>query len=377
MSAGRIRRGFTVIELVTVIFVAGALIIVLLPACASSESDSRRVTCQNRLLQIGLAASNYENAKKLFPVASFRLGDITARWYESSRPANTTRANVTGYSWIVLTLPNLEMKNLYLDILERSKRLTIETGPFDPSIGPKANAAQHASCVPLPEMICPDWVGNAYTHKNTTIDAGRAANPDEPADQGAPEYAAVDSNMPGNGADSFKGKVAPTCYKPIVGTHMVKGMPAENGGMALTGNGLTEGKFADGSSKTCLVAESKECGYASWYDGTLNWLVGNDPNRPAPGTDGKPPWTNAAPALNKGYDPTVATSATYLKKTGSANRPQNDIWWGPSSDHAKGIVYHLFVDGHVMGITDACDPATYLKLITRAGEEPIDDTMIR
>jgi type II secretory pathway pseudopilin PulG len=377
MSTSRIKRGFSVVELLTVIVVLGALIVLLLPTLASSAADARRVTCQNKLQQIGLGALNYESGKRRFPVVSFNLS-AAAPSADRSRPASTNLGTTTGYSWIVQALPLFEETNLYRDILGKSKRFAIGSGPFDPGIVPGGNVAQHASCVPLSLMICPDWAGNEYTHKNRTIDAGRAANPDEPADQGAPEYAGVDSGMPGNGENSFKGKVAPTCYKPFVGTHMVKGMPIENGGMTLAGkNGLALSDFTDGTSKTFLLSESKECGYASWYDGTLNWLVGNDPNQPAPGNDGKPPWTNAAPALNKGHDPKVAKSAPYLKKSESANQPQNDVWWGPSSDHAKGIVYHVFVDGHVVGITDACDPATYLKLITRAGAEPIDDTKIR
>src|SRR5207302_323975 len=148
--------------------------------------------------------------------------------------------------------------------------------------------------------------GNAYTHKNTTVDAGRKANPDEPVSQGAPEYATVDSNAPGAGEKSFKGQVAPTCYKAMVGTHMFKGMPLGNGGMMLAGiGGLRVDDFPDGTAKTILVAESKECGYASWYDGTLNWLVANDPNQPPPIKKGEE-WSNVALAINKGYDPKVS-----------------------------------------------------------------------
>ena len=52
------------------------------------------------------------------------------------------------------------------------------------------------------------------------------------------------------------------------------------------------------------------------------------------------------------------------------------MWWGPSSDHGGGIVCHVFVDNHTIGITDQCDGATYLGLVTRNGSEPIDDSLI-
>ncbi len=219
----------------------------------------------------------------------------------------------------------------------------------------------------MPALICPDWAGDGYTN----------------------QYANVDSASPGTGAQSFKGKVAPTNYKPMVGTHMRNGVPVENGGMLLTNpkgpkhpafadattnallqHGLTDGDFTDGTANTILLCETKEASYASWYDGTLNWLVGQDPNQPAPGASDKPPWTGAVIAINRGFDPSTSGSVPYLKKTLTSNVPQNDVWWGPSSDHAGGIVCHVFVDNHTIGITDQCDPQTYFSLITRAGGEP-------
>ena len=193
---------------------------------------------------------------------------------------------------------------------------------------------------------------------------------------GAPEYANVDSNAPGVGARAFKGKVARTNYKPMVGTHMRNGVPVENGGMLLTGsNGLPEGAFSDGTSKPILLCETKESGYASWYDGTLNWLVGNDPNQPPPGAGDQPPWIGASPALNRGFDPNVAGSVPYLKRTLTANSPQNDVAWGPSSDHRGGVISHVYADGHTLGVTENCDAYIYLGLVTRAGSEPIDEVL--
>jgi type II secretory pathway pseudopilin PulG len=371
MSTQRAKLGFTAVELVTVVFILATLFALLLPALAVSGADARANVCQSKLRQLGLALENYESGWREYPRAAWKH---TTFQRADCRPADASGGKgTTAYSWIVAVLPQLEEADLYNAISDESKRFTIANGPFDPNIMLKKDPSRHASCVTLPDVICPDWKGNKYTNVNQTIDAGRAANPGEPANQGAPEYSTVDSAKPGAGAASFKGHVAPTCYKPIVGTHMVQGMPVENGAMILSGrSGLTHSAFTDGTSKTIMLCESKECGYASWYDGTLNWLVGNDPNAPSPGTDSKPPWINASLALNKG-----GNSVPYLKKANSANQPQNDVWWGPSSDHSGGVVYHAFVDNHTLGITGACDPTTYLGLITRAGEEPIDDTNIK
>ncbi|HEV3415547.1 MAG TPA: DUF1559 domain-containing protein [Pirellulales bacterium] len=378
MSLQRQQHGFALVELLAVIVIVGMIVALLLPALAASAAQANRVACENKLRQLGLALMNFESAQKRFPTVQFNFSAAAAA-PEDCRPADASGGkSTTGYSWIIRILPQLEENNFYSNLSEKSKRFSIQNGPFDPSLVTRTFTTQHVSCAPLLTAICPDWAGNAYTRNKMTIDAGRAANPDEPDEQGAPEYAAVDAATPGAGDESFKGRVGATCYKPMVGTHMLNGMPVENGGMVLaSGQGLTFQDFGDGTSKTILLSESKECGYVSWYDGTLNWLVGNDPNKPAPGADDKPPWTNAAVALNKGFDPKDANSVPYLKKDKSSNKPQNDVWWGPSSDHAGGIVYHVFADIHTLGITDACDPATYLALITRDSGERIDDTKIK
>ena len=164
----------------------------------------------------------------------------------------------------------------------------------------------------------------------------------------------------------------------MVGTHMKNGVPVNNGAFDLGAKGFTEGCISDGSSKTIFLCETKESGYASWYDGTLNWLVANDPNKVAPGSGANldsVPWVNASRALNRGFDPKIPGSVPYLKKAITANSPLNDVWWGPSSDHSGGVVNHVFGDGHTFGITDDCDATVYLNLTTRDGSEPIDEVL--
>jgi type II secretory pathway pseudopilin PulG len=370
MSTHLERRGLTLVGLIVVLFVIGLLVALLLPAICSSKEAARRNSCLCRLRQIGLAIENYESGKREFPLASRnKAPDFNAL---VSTPAGKSGATTTGYSWIVAVLPQFEEKSLYDAIVAKSNDFTITNGPFDPTIVNVTQTLQHASCVTLSGVICPSWAGDGFTHSNTTIDVGSSGG--APAGYGAPEYATVDSDRPGVGKQSFKGMVAPTNYKVMVGTHMTDGAPVENGGMLLSGPlGLTHAKFPDGTSKTILACETKEAGCASWYDGTLNWLVGNDPNQPAPSSTDRPPWTAAALAINRGFDPTKPGSIPYLKKTLTTNAPQNDVWWGPSSDHAGGIVCHVFVDNHTIGITDQCDGPTYLSLITRSGSEPIDD----
>jgi hypothetical protein len=68
----------------------------------------------------------------------------------------------------------------------------------------------------------------------------------------------------------------------------------------------------------------------------------------------------------------VSGSVPYLRKALTENSPLNDVSWGPSSEHADGVVSHVFGDGHTMGVTDAVDAHIHLDTITRNGSEPID-----
>ena len=99
-------------------------------------------------------------------------------------------------------------------------------------------------------------------------------------------------------------------------------------------------------------------GYFGWSENAL----GNPENRIS---------------LNVGTDketlPSNSLERWYMKDGSFHPHGARGRKWGPSSAH-PGIVIHLFGDDHVKPIDEDIDRNSYLRLITRAGSEPVDES---
>jgi prepilin-type N-terminal cleavage/methylation domain-containing protein/prepilin-type processing-associated H-X9-DG protein len=100
----RLRRGFTLVELLVVMAIIGVLIALLLPAVQSAREAARRAKCINNLKQIALANHLFVDSWKHFPPGY--LGNTPAQY-----PIENWDAQWVG-SFTHL-LPYLEMSNVY------------------------------------------------------------------------------------------------------------------------------------------------------------------------------------------------------------------------------------------------------------------------
>ena len=99
----RKNHGFTLVELLVVIAIIGVLIALLLPAVQAAREAARRMTCTNKLHQIGIAIHNYHDVDtKAFPAGG---------WVYQGGNGNMP---VSGF---VALLPFMEQAALYQSIV--------------------------------------------------------------------------------------------------------------------------------------------------------------------------------------------------------------------------------------------------------------------
>lgn len=96
------KSGFTLVELLVVIAIIGVLISLLLPAVQAAREASRRMSCSNKLRQLGLGAHNYHDTYNSLP--GYDFGPNNRDPYESDSQK---------YSTFVALLPFIELQPLF------------------------------------------------------------------------------------------------------------------------------------------------------------------------------------------------------------------------------------------------------------------------
>ncbi len=314
-------RAFTLVELLVVITIIGILIALLLPAVQAAREAARRLQCQNHLKQIQLAMLNYEEAKGVFPPASFYNKD-------SSRGA-------TGYvhGWVAFILHGFEQGAL-ADMYYWENPGTGRLIKWNHELN------REAIKTPLQVLRCPSTPGN---WERTEVFGGvEAALTDYAAAQ------AIHYDVPNAG------------YIPPFPDEVSRR------GVLFREETMRMADIRDGTSHTLVIIE--DAGRPQHWlkdgpgpDSTSNGCANHDV---ANGRVNGGPWAdplNAAP-LN-GFE------HNGLKCPGPC--PFN------CTNNNEGFAFHpsgmnaSFADGSVQFLSDTMDIAVYAALLTREGGEVI------
>jgi hypothetical protein len=390
--------------LLVVIAIIGILVALLLPAIQAAREAARRNQCLSQIKQLLLAMHNYHDTRKGLPLAStapFKQAGSNQIKYGTlgviSSPVGNYDAgqNGDGYSWIVQIMPFFE-ENVSYDKLTQSvgtDRLgRLRDAAFASA---KSAATQNPGTVynvttnpyifsSKPEVLrCPSYPGEEEV-ANTQFLAAPTGN----YKVGAGNYMALASTHYRTDNDLESGLPSSKAAGGV-GKNCASGAYCGNGGLPFPGS--VSGKvtkvghgfqgISDGTSKTLLIAESREEKFTSWYSGFASYCVGGWPQGEVPTgvqTSTGGPWYwycagNCVAALNQGDTKTdVEAKKKYYTGPNKENVhfPGTNGYrvWGPSSRHPD-VVQHGFGDAHATTVNVSIDPSVYLRMITRNGRE--------
>jgi prepilin-type N-terminal cleavage/methylation domain-containing protein len=336
------RRGFTLVELLVVIAIIGVLIGLLLPAVQAAREAARRSSCSNNLKQIGVGLHVYADSNA-------RGGDNFFPWLSTG---GTGAGNTGGYSWLAQALGGMEETNLlrqitgtannakpFIDGSSVTSSAPTNGGGVNSSGQTIRGVANSPGSTKLNFALCPSFAGNS------TVSGSMDGVSNYRANAGIAGLATV-----------------PTTSSTTAGL----------GGLSHVQR-LGFRDFADGTSKTVMISESRVNPDTS-TGSPCRWILGELFHMPSinAGTLSGGVWTGSPTTrltLMSGSNTTTLPPAGVTHTIGADT--STSLTWGPSSDHAGKIIGHLFADGHVEFIGADVSANTYQALNTRSSGEPI------
>ena len=321
------RSAFTLVELLVVIAIVAILAALIGPVIQAAREAARKTGCRNNLRQLGTALHTYHNTHGSLP-SGYIYDDAPAgpnantnvraiipppqtRRFDAPPPVLVLQPNGPGWGWAALLLPFVEQKGLSDGI---DFDLPVES-PKNADIPP----------IPLWHLKCS-------------------------SDTATGEFTILDE------LDAPVAKSATNSYAACFGSYgLLNTDPDSGNGLFQRNSRIRNSDIVDGLTHTIAVGERSALFAKSPWSGVMT----GGTVRTTPGAPVYTAIVELAPAM-------------VLARVG--NRLLNSPYSEPYdffSPHGS-IVFFVFADGSVRGLTDSTDREVLHALATRANGEVID-----
>ncbi len=338
------RKGFTLVELLVVIAIIGMLVGLLLPAVQQAREAARRMQCNNKLKQIGLACLNHESGNQIFPSGGWNstyVGDPN-KGFGKGQPG----------SWVYSLLPFMEQNALY----------QLGSGTTSTTSAPKLDTDEVLS-TPLDSFICPSrrttkvYKLGTSSYSNSNFSASEGAKTDY-----AGNYGSTSISVSNNASYSEKNK-------------NIKNSGTLPTGMIFDCSAVKMGEVRDGTTNTYLAGEKFV--YADKYEESEKGdthVMYSGPQSDGTGSAGNSNFRSA------GHYTNFSQSSGTVDATGTSYPPMQDRTttnggssnYAPSSfgaPHAGGFGMCM-ADGSVHSISYSIEGSIHAALANRRDMMP-------
>jgi prepilin-type N-terminal cleavage/methylation domain-containing protein/prepilin-type processing-associated H-X9-DG protein len=366
----RQRNGFTLIELLVVIAIIAVLIGLLLPAVQKVREAAARMSCTNKLKQMGLAAMNYESTYSVLPHNAITKNNNQMPYIPWAAGTVPTPGNTSGTqgrcSGFVPLLPFVEQGNflpLYTFNVDwadpmNANVISLKFSLFRCPSSPAADTVNYSTSYISGGNN--NFAPPSAPGSGTNILGGKVYSPTTTNAQGTTGFvsdyapiAQVKTTKDANGAEiAYTNTLVAAAHNNGVPS---KGAMRQNGGTRIM-------ELTDGTSTTTLYSEAGGRD-KQWYGD------GSSGNLPA-GTTG-PIWADSDNRItvtgteNLGHDTSTKSGTCAM----NCNNLNGDIF----SFHTGGANIG-FADGSVRFVSQNVTIQILSALVTKAGGEVIDSS---
>jgi len=316
----RMRRGFTLVELLIVIAIIALLMGLLLPAVQGVRESARRSTCMNNIRQLSLACQQHVTQTGAFPPGGVvRLAPNLTD--EQRCQLVATSATAGGPPWTVHILPFLEGQARY-DSYDMN-------GSFARSFGETGEVNRPRQFAFNPSFVCPS-------------DPNTASGPHGGTNYFACQGGGTDPASPSLRACATSG-----------GSRYIF-----HNGICYANSAITPGHVRDGLSNVVLIGETR---YAP--------LISRDPDPPGVGWDSALRWYQGGE-----FSMPIGLCATNKGINTEPGDPRT-LWYGNhivgtfGSRHPGGAAFTM-ADGSTHFLSESIDLDLYRRLGQRNSNTP-------